>query len=55
MQKVLGTGNPADAMTKYLDPAAMKPALHIMGVVFMNGRAAIAPAAMGIPANLDSE
>ena len=52
--KVLGTENPADAMTKYLDPTSMARALEKMGVVFMEGRAAIARAAMGIPANTES-
>ena len=53
--KVLGTENPADALTKYLDPASMAKALEKMNVVFMEGRAAIAPAAMGIPATSDPE
>ena len=52
--KVFGTENPADAMTKYLNAADMEKALHKMGVVFMAGRAAIAPAAMGIATNPDS-
>ena len=47
---VLGVETPADAMTKYLDQAAMDKALSKMNVEFMEGRAAIAPAAMGIPA-----
>ena len=53
--KVWGTENPADAMTKYLNAADMEKALQKMGVVYMDGRAAIAPAAMGILPNLDSE
>ena len=53
--KVLGTENPADALTKYLDPASMTRALDKMGVHFMDGRAAIAPAAMGIkPKEIDA-
>ena len=48
--KVLGTDNPADAFTKYLDAATMDKALARMNVHFMSGRAEIAPAAMGIPA-----
>ena len=50
MLKVLGTENPADALTKYLEPVSMNKALDKMGVHFMEGRAASAPAAMGIPA-----
>ena len=49
--KVLGTENPADALTKYLDPVSMNKAMEKMNVEFMSGRAAIAPAAMGIPAS----
>ena len=48
--KVLGTENPADALTKYLDPVSMNKAMEKTNVEFMEGRAAIAPAAMGIPA-----
>ena len=47
--KVLGTENPADLFTKYLDATAMDAALKKMGVVFMTGRPDCAPAAMGIP------
>ena len=47
--KVLGTENPADALTKYFDSASMDKALAKMNVEFMEGRAAIAPSAMGIP------
>ena len=46
---VLGTDNPADCFTKYLDPASMSRALAKMNVVFMEGRPDCAPAAMGIP------
>ena len=49
--KILGTENPADALTKYLDPTSMARALAKMNVVFMDGRPDIAPAAMGIPSN----
>ena len=48
--KVLGSENPADCLTKYLDSASMERALKKMNVEFMDGRPAIAPAAMGIPA-----
>ena len=47
--KVLGTEKPADALTKHLDSASMDKALAKMNVEFMEGRAAIARSAMGIP------
>ena len=49
LHKVLGTENPADCFTKYLDPASMNRALAKMNVIFMEGRPDCAPAAMGIP------
>ena len=48
--KVLGTENPADAFTKYLDAASLDRAMSKLNVEFMEGRPACAPAAMGIPA-----
>ena len=48
--KVLGAEKPGDALTKYLDSASMDKALAKMNVEFMEGRAAIAPSAMGIQA-----
>lgn len=52
--KILGTENPADALTKHLDPASMGRALAKMNVDIMEGRAAIAPVAMGIPPSSES-
>ena len=46
--KVLGTENPADCFTKYLDRASMEKALASMNLVFMDGRAKSAPATMGV-------
>ena len=51
--KVLGTENPADALTKYLDPASMGRALAKMNCEFMEGRATSAPATMGLPPSPD--
>ena len=48
--KILGTENPADAFTKYLDQASLDKAMMKLNVEFMSGRPACAPAAMGIPA-----
>ena len=47
--KVLGSDNPADIFTKYVDAATMNKALDFMNVHFMSGRPECAPAAMGIP------
>ena len=47
--KVLGTENPADLFTKYLDASTMDAALARLNVEFMTGRPECAPAAMGIP------
>ena len=49
---VLGTENPADAFTKYLDITALDKAMSKINVVFMDGRAECAPKAMGIPAQV---
>ena len=46
--KVLGTDNPADAMTKYLDRATMEKSLKAMNCEFRDGRAKAAPATMGL-------
>ena len=43
LEKVLGTENPADLMTKYLDQASMDKMLAKMGVLIVGGRAASAP------------
>ena len=41
--KVLGTENPADAMTKYLDGPALMKAMSRMNLEFRDGRAECAP------------
>ena len=46
--KILGTENPADVLTKYVDRASMLKAMETLGIVVMSGRPACAPAAMGI-------
>ena len=47
LQKVLGTENPGDVFTKYVDQTTMKNALEKMSLHFVEGRSAIAPAIMG--------
>ena len=47
LQKVLGTENPADALTKYLDRQSLDKCLKTMGMTELSGRAACAPAAAG--------
>ena len=46
--KVLGTDNPADLFTKYLDKATIHKALGAMNCEFREGRAAAAPDTMGL-------
>ena len=46
--KVLGTENPADAFTKYLDQRKMADALRRMNCEFREGRAKAAPETMGL-------
>ena len=45
--KVLGTDNPADVLTKYVNRQIMEKALAAMGLVATEGRPASAPIAMG--------
>ena len=45
--KVLGTENPADVLTKYVNRAAMEAALAKLNLLHLAGRPACAPAAMG--------
>ena len=45
--KVLGTDNPADVLTKYVNRLTMQTALDRIGLVTMSGRPASAPVAMG--------
>ena len=47
LHKVLGSENPADIMTKYVDSATLKKMLKIINLIPMSGRAEIAPAAAG--------
>ena len=46
--KILGTENPADVLTKYVDRASMLKAMTTLGIVIMSGRPSCAPVAMGI-------
>ena len=46
--KVLGTENPADAFTKYLDTASMEKAIRKMQCEYRTGRAKLAPETMGL-------
>ena len=45
--KILGTENPADVLTKYVNRQLMTAAMAKMGLVPTEGRPASAPAAMG--------
>ena len=47
LQKVLGSENPADIMTKYTDSATLTKMLRLMNTEPLDGRAACAPAAVG--------
>ena len=46
LQKVLGTENPADVLTKYKDKAILHMTLDKMGMHYRSGRSEVAPAAM---------
>ena len=46
--KILGTENPADLFTKYLDKAAINKALKTLNLEFKDGRSAAAPQTMGL-------
>ena len=48
LEKVLGTENPADILTKCVDHSILASALNRLNMEFMEGRPACAPAAMGI-------
>ena len=48
LDKVLGTENMADVLTKYVDKKVMESAIHRMGLRQASGRPASAPIAMGI-------
>ena len=43
VQKILGSDNPADVLTKYVDAATMQKHLRTLGLVYESGRAASAP------------
>ena len=47
LHEVLGAENPADLLTKYTDRNVLDMALKTAGLAFMDGRSAVAPAAMG--------
>ena len=48
IQKMLGSENPADALTKYIDRATMMKIMKQLNMVPMSGRPQCAPAAMGV-------
>ena len=48
IDKVLGTVNPADILTKQVDGPALKVALRRMGMAVLDGRSGVAPQAMGV-------
>ena len=48
LDKVLGTENPSDVLTKYVDRATMQKALKKVNLIATDGRPASAPQAMGI-------
>ena len=43
LMKVLGTKNPGDALTKFLDEATMMSRMSLMKVKFISGRSSVAP------------
>ena len=49
--KILGTENPAEILTKYVDNASMEKALKKLNLVFKEGRSPMAPAIMGTATN----
>ena len=52
IDKVLGTENPADILTKHVDRQSLVKALRKMGVEAVEGRSAVAPKAMGVQSQL---
>ena len=48
IDKVLGTKNPADILTKHVDGSALRVALQKMGMAILDGRSDVAPQAMGV-------
>ena len=55
LHKVLGTENPADVFTKYTNRSILNMAMGKTNMHFMSGRSEVAPAAMGTPANADTQ
>ena len=55
LEKVLGTDNPADMLTKYVDHATLTAALQKLNMKVMRGRPSAAPAAMGIHSQKDDK
>ena len=51
VQKDLGTENPADVLTKYVDRASMEKAMTRLNMLPMDGRPSCAPMAMGVAVN----
>ena len=47
LHKIDGSKNPADVLTKYVDHATMSRALDFLSLRRLDGRAALAPKAMG--------
>ena len=47
IHKILGTENPGDVFTKYVNKNVMEAALKKMNLAFKEGRSPIAPAIMG--------
>ena len=53
--KILGTENPADVLTKYVDKKTMEAALAKLSLEFQEGRSQIAPNIMGTSAAPQAE
>ena len=53
LEKILGTENPADMFTKYLDQHTMTKALSKMNCEFREGRAKAAPDTMGLKKDVE--
>ena len=53
LEKILGTENPGDIFTKYLDQHTMTKALSKMNCEFREGRAKAAPDTMGLKKDVE--
>ena len=53
LEKILGTENPADIFTKYVDQASMSKHLAKMNCEFRDGRAKAAPDTMGLKKDIE--